>query len=290
MRDRTRAATTISPKPPRTTASAQVGTASRSVLVLGNPDRARGVPPAPGVVVAATAATGAAVAELGAAVDETGVADEETGVPAGVAVGPTGVGVGTAVADGATVKGGRVGGISCGTAHVDRLIVSLIRVTFAVLARRRPVIVVSFATVICVEARTFPTNVAVEPMKAELTFQNTLQAWAPFVRLTLVAFPTVRSLPSWKIQTALGSPPASNVSVPEERAIALPEVYTPCVRVLPPSSLAATGRPPVRPAASLIAPVSEFFADVRRPGSMRSEERRVGREGGWRAGTDHGTE
>src|SRR5688500_16448033 len=99
MRDRMRAATTISPKPPSTRTSAQVGTASRSVLVLGNPDSGRGVPPAPGVVVAATAATGAAVAELGVAVDETGVAEEETGVPAGVAVGPTGVG--TAVADGA---------------------------------------------------------------------------------------------------------------------------------------------------------------------------------------------
>src|SRR5687768_3966214 len=102
MRDRMRAASTISPKPPSARTRAQVGTASRSVLELGNPVTGRVVLPAPGVAVAATAATatGVAVPELGVAVDETGVADEGTGVPAGVALGPTGVGV----ADGAKVK------------------------------------------------------------------------------------------------------------------------------------------------------------------------------------------
>ncbi len=70
-------------------------------------------------------------------------------------------------------------------------------------------------TVIDVRARMLPTKVEPVPSVAELpTCQNTLQAWAPLMRLTLEADAVVSVEPIWKIQTADGSPWASRVSVP----------------------------------------------------------------------------
>ena len=88
-----------------------------------------------------------------------------------------GASVEATVADGATVNGGRVGGIGAtDVAHVvGRMIVSEINVTFPVLASSLPCTVVLAPTVIDDDARTVPLKAAVLPMSAAYTFQNTLQ-------------------------------------------------------------------------------------------------------------------
>ena len=62
------------------------------------------------------------------------------------------------------------------------MIVSLINVTLSLRARSLPSTVMLLVSVICCRARIVPTNEKpVFDRKAELTFQKTLQGWAPFV-------------------------------------------------------------------------------------------------------------
>lgn len=112
----------------------------------------------------------------GATIGADGAAVGAEGATVGVAV-ATGAIVGATVAEGATVNGGRVGGIGAtDVAHVaGRMIVSEINVTLPVFASSLPCTVVLAPTVIDVDARTVPLNAAVLPMSAAYTFQNTLQ-------------------------------------------------------------------------------------------------------------------
>ncbi len=53
------------------------------------------------------------------------------------------------------------------------------------------------------------------PSVAELpTCQNTLQACAPLIRLTVLPDAVVSEEPAWKTKTAFGSPPPFSVSAP----------------------------------------------------------------------------
>ena len=66
-----------------------------------------------------------------------------------------------------------------------------------------------------VKARMFPTKRVVVSRVAELpTCQNTLHAWAPLMRLTLLFGAVVSVDPILKMNTELGSPWASRVNVP----------------------------------------------------------------------------
>jgi hypothetical protein len=97
-------------------------------------------------------------------------------------------------------------------------------------------------------------NVADEP-----TFQKTLQAWAPPVKITELD-PAVMSVDaSLKTNTALGSPPASKVKVPVSRKFPALESYTPGTRVWPPRAvpIVVTG---VWPAALSYASTKSDFA------------------------------
>ena len=83
------------------------------------------------------------------------------------------------------VAGGGGGGGAVGVtvvAHVGLLIVSWMNVTSALRARTLPSTVMFSVSVICVSARIVPMKVlSVFLRNAELTFQKTLQGWAPFV-------------------------------------------------------------------------------------------------------------
>ena len=130
----------------------------------GSPVLVEGSPCVPATALGAAvgaAATGAAVgAVVGATVGVAVATETDVGVavaPAGVAVAATvaaGVVAGTGVAmhptRGPVAPGGHVGsggGGGGGAAHVDLVIVSLINVTFPVLARSLPSTVEPFATV-----------------------------------------------------------------------------------------------------------------------------------------------
>jgi hypothetical protein len=70
-------------------------------------------------------------------------------------------------------------------------------------------------TVIDVKAMMVPTKVELLPSVAELpTCQKTLQARAPFVRMTLLFEAVMSADETWKMKTAFGSPPAFRVSAP----------------------------------------------------------------------------
>jgi len=89
------------------------------------------------------------------------------------------------------------------------------RVTAPLRARARPFRVAPVVSEIDVSARTLPANALAGPSVAELpTCQNTLHACAPPVSSTRLAEPTVSVDPAWKMNTALGSPPASSVRAP----------------------------------------------------------------------------
>jgi hypothetical protein len=67
------------------------------------------------------------------------------------------------------------------------------RVTAPFLASTRPATVVPVCTDAEVSARMLPTNVVPVPRVAELpTCQNTLHAWAPLIRLTVLFDAVVR--------------------------------------------------------------------------------------------------
>jgi hypothetical protein len=69
--------------------------------------------------------------------------------------------------------------------------------------------------VIDVNAKMEPTKLVVVPMVAdEPTCQKTLQACAPFSRITELADPVVKVEPAWKMNTAFSSPPPFKVTAP----------------------------------------------------------------------------
>jgi len=120
--------------------------------------------------------------------------------------------VGGAVVGGAVVGGGLVGGA---VAQLGTVIVSSSRVTAPLRASARPAMVSPVCTEIDARARMLPVKAEPVPRVAELpTCQNTLQAWAPPVRTTLVAEAVMSVDGAWKMKTAFGSPPASRVSDP----------------------------------------------------------------------------
>ena len=176
----------------------------------------------------------------------------------GVGVGVVGVGVGVVgVGVGVVGVGVGVGGV---VEHVGDVIVSSSRVTAPLRASTRPAMVSPVVTVIDVRARTVPVKSECVPRVAELpTCQNTLQAWAPLVRMTLLAESVVSVEGAWKMKTAFGSPPASRVSDPptssEDDAL-----YTPGASVWPAPMKAGTAAVWTRPAASLYAVVRSDWA------------------------------
>ena len=173
----------------------------------------------------------------------------------GVGAGLVGVGVGVvevvAVAVGVAVVGVGVG-VGDEVAQVaGAVIVSSSRVTAPLRASARPAMVSPVFTEIDVRARMLPLKAEFVPRVAELpTCQNTLQAWAPLVRMTLLAESVMSVEAAWKMKTAFGSPPASRVSDPptssEEEAL-----YTPGASVWPAPMKAGTLAVGLRPAASL---------------------------------------
>jgi hypothetical protein len=101
-------------------------------------------------------------------------------------------------------------------AQPDGVIVSESSVTAPFSAKTRPRIVTLVVTVMLWFARIVPTNSESLPSVAELpTCQNTLHAWAPFVRTTWLDEAVVSVLdPAWKTNTEAGFPPPFSVSVP----------------------------------------------------------------------------
>jgi hypothetical protein len=113
-------------------------------------------------------------------------------------------------------------------------------------------------TAIEVNAMMVPTKVVLTPSVAELpTCQKTLHIEPPLMTLTVLSVPVINVDPAWKIQTALGSPCASRVTVPV-RLMAVGALYTPATRVRPVRSptVASGGLP----AASLYAITRSDFA------------------------------
>lgn len=134
------------------------------------------------------------------------------GVPVVVVVGvPVGVVLEVAVA---LVEGLAVA-VLVAVLHTGRVMVLVSRVTAPLRASSRPATVAPVFALMDVRARMLPLNVVFVPRVAELpTCQNTLQGWAPLIRETLLPEPVIRVLATWKMNTALGSPWASSVTVP----------------------------------------------------------------------------
>ncbi len=168
----------------------------------------------------------------------------------GVLVG--GVLVGGVLVGGVLVGGVLVGGVLVGGASLQngRVMSFVSRVTAPFRASTRPITSVPVCTVTEVNARMFPTKVVLVPRVAELpTWKNTLHAWAPLISMIVLFGAVIKVDPTWKMNTALGSPCPSRVTVPvtprEDSAL-----NTPATKVCPPMSgdNVASG---VRPAASL---------------------------------------
>jgi hypothetical protein len=102
-----------------------------------------------------------------------------------------------------------------GVLQVGRVMVLVSRLTWPFRASTRPVTVVPVCTVAEVNAKMLPTKVVLVPKVAELpTCQNTLHAWAPLISATVLFDAVIRVDPTWKMNTALGSPCPSRVTVP----------------------------------------------------------------------------
>jgi hypothetical protein len=96
------------------------------------------------------------------------------------------------------------------------------RVTAPSRASTRPCTDAPVCTVIEASAMTVPTKSVPVPRVAELpTCQNTLQAFAPFTRETLLLEAVISVESAWKIHTAPGMPWPSRVSVPVRPRVAL---------------------------------------------------------------------
>jgi hypothetical protein len=133
--------------------------------------------------------------------------------------------------------------------QVELVMVLVSRVTSPLRASSRPSMVTPVVAAIDVRARMVPTKVELVPSVAELpTCQNTLQALAPLIKATTLDEAVINVLADWKMNTALGSPWASRVTVPVNPSV--PPVYTPDTRVCPARS-ALTVAVEARPAASL---------------------------------------
>ena len=145
-----------------------------------------------------------------------------------------GVGVGVIVGVMVGVIVGVVVGVMVGVivgVQVGVVMTLSSRVTAPFLASTRPATVVPVCTVIEVRARMLPTKLLPVPSVAELpTCQNTLHAWAPLIRLTVLLDAVMRVDPAWKINTASGLPSAFKVTVPV-RPIEEVALYTPGTRV-----------------------------------------------------------
>ena len=85
-----------------------------------------------------------------------------------------------------------------------------------------------------------PTKrVPVPSVAEEPTCQKTLHACAPLISETLVFEPVISVEPIWKMNTALGLPWASSVTLPDESSNELEAVRTPGVKVCPARSVPA---------------------------------------------------
>ena len=129
-------------------------------------------------------------------------------VAVGVGVGVVGVGVvvvAVGVGVGVVAVGVGVGGV---VEQLGAVIVSSSRVTAPLRASARPATVSPVSTEMDVRARMVPAKAEFVPSVAELpTCQKTLQAWAPSVRMTLLAESVTSVEGAWKMKTAFGSPP-----------------------------------------------------------------------------------
>jgi hypothetical protein len=131
------------------------------------------------------------------------------------------------------VVGGVVGPVVGGVVvtHGELVKTLLSKVTAPLRARARPSTVAPVFRVIEVNAMMFPTKVVVVPSVAdEPTCQNTLQAWAPPVRMTELFEPVMSVLPAWKMKTESAVPLRVSGSGPL-RVMSLDAVYTPEVKV-----------------------------------------------------------
>ena len=100
-------------------------------------------------------------------------------------------------------------------AQCEVVIVSVSSVTAPLRARTRPSTVTPVVTVMLVSAMIVPMKLEPVPSVAELPIcQNTLQAWAPLIRLTTLPEAVVNADPAWKTKTAFGFPCALSVSAP----------------------------------------------------------------------------
>jgi len=119
------------------------------------------------------------------------------------------VGVGVGVAVGVGV------GVAVGVMQVSLTIVLVFRVTAPFRANSWPWNPAPFFALIEIRASTDPTKEELVPKEAdEPTCQKTLQAWAPPVKTTELALAVMSVDAVLKINTALGSPPASSVKAP----------------------------------------------------------------------------
>jgi hypothetical protein len=94
--------------------------------------------------------------------------------------------------------------------------------------------------VIVARAITVPTKrVPVPSVAEEPTCQKTLHACAPLISWTAVFEPVNSVEPTWKMNTAFGSPSALSVTLPEDSSSELLALRTPGVKVCPERSVPA---------------------------------------------------
>nr|WP_246507058.1 hypothetical protein [Actinocrinis puniceicyclus] len=99
--------------------------------------------------------------------------------------------------------------------HTGRVTVLVSSDTCPLRASSLPVMLAPVVAVMDVRARMLPLKVEFVPSVAELpTCQNTLHACAPLISATLLAEPVIRVLAISKMNTELGSPWPSSVTVP----------------------------------------------------------------------------
>lgn len=132
----------------------------------------------------------------------------EVGVEVGVVV-ESEVGVGVGVVEMVGV------GVRVGAVQIALETVLLSKVTAPFRAKTLPVTVALVFRVMEVKAKIFPLKLVVVPSVAELPVcQKTLQAWALFMRLTLLPLAVVIVEPILKMKTASELPWPLSVSVP----------------------------------------------------------------------------
>src|SRR5580704_4265489 len=134
----------------------------------------------------------------------------------------------------------RVNFAECPAPHGPGFVTVLVtKVTAATCVKTLPSTAAPVCSVIDADARIFPRK-SVPPTVAELpTCQKTLDALAPFIRITWRPLPTVSvEAGIWKIQTPLELPRASSVRSPEliVNEPGAGAVYRPGAKVSPPSS------------------------------------------------------